>query len=119
MAGIGEYIYNTFAAALQSALPNMSTSAEPEASLVDVRYESNRYTPSVKDVLKVKAILFHKLSLPLELVDTVIDFAEYWPRTVTSRSGGQLNIQSGSERENTLIVSLKITSSSTRLTISS
>ncbi|ELR04985.1 hypothetical protein VC83_02874 [Pseudogymnoascus destructans] len=36
--------------------------------------------PTVADVLVVKAIL-QSLSLPLELADTIIDYAEYWPHT--------------------------------------
>ncbi|KFY27988.1 hypothetical protein V493_03171 [Pseudogymnoascus sp. VKM F-4281 (FW-2241)] len=36
--------------------------------------------PTVADVLATKAILL-SLSLPLELTDAIIDYAEYWPHT--------------------------------------
>jgi hypothetical protein len=47
-------------------------------------YNSDRYKPSVEDVLSVKEFLGSISSFPLELIDTVIDFAEYWPHTSTA-----------------------------------
>ncbi|RKF63725.1 hypothetical protein OnM2_023007 [Erysiphe neolycopersici] len=37
------------------------------------------FQPAVGDVLAAKASLLNKL--PIEIVDTIIDFAEYWPHT--------------------------------------
>lgn len=39
------------------------------------------YQPSVLDVLVAKAMMIKALTLPLELVNRIIDFAEYWPHT--------------------------------------
>lgn len=39
--------------------------------------------PTVEDVFRVKAILQAATPLPLEIVDTIIDHAEYWPRTTS------------------------------------
>ncbi|RDL41635.1 uncharacterized protein BP5553_01614 [Venustampulla echinocandica] len=39
------------------------------------------YQPSISDVLQVKETLLEKL--PLELIDVVIDAAEYWPHTTS------------------------------------
>lgn len=69
-------------------------------------YGSERYAPSVQDILAVKRILIKKGELPLELVDTIIDFAEYWVRSTTLRTGREISVQAGRERENKLLVSL-------------
>jgi len=39
------------------------------------------YEPTIKDVLVVKAMLKTALRLPLEIVDSIVDHAEYWPHT--------------------------------------
>lgn len=39
------------------------------------------YEPSILDVLVVKAMLNRAFALPLELIDTVLDMAEYWPHS--------------------------------------
>ncbi|OBT70408.1 hypothetical protein VE03_00214 [Pseudogymnoascus sp. 23342-1-I1] len=44
------------------------------------------FDPAIADVFSVKAIL-QSLSLPLELADTIIDFAQYWPHTSTVLTG--------------------------------
>ncbi|TLS21685.1 uncharacterized protein PpBr36_09627 [Pyricularia pennisetigena] len=41
------------------------------------------YQPSALDVLVTKAMLAKGMNLPLEVVDLVVDFAEYWPHTTT------------------------------------
>lgn len=43
----------------------------------------NPFIPHVTDVLNVKSTLWRK-KLPVELIDSIVDFAEYWPRVVTS-----------------------------------
>lgn len=40
--------------------------------------------PTVEDVLLVKDIFREFTPLPLEIVDEIIDYAEYWPHTTTS-----------------------------------
>ncbi|KAF7899710.1 hypothetical protein EAF00_004046 [Botryotinia globosa] len=50
-------------------------------------YDSERYQPSLEDVLTVKNILFTlrpESPLPLELIDAIIDLSEYWPHTTTT-----------------------------------
>jgi len=47
----------------------------------DERAEMPWESPSVMDVLTVKAMLFKCLELPPELIDVIIDYAEYWPHT--------------------------------------
>ncbi|KAK0656262.1 hypothetical protein B0T16DRAFT_32583 [Cercophora newfieldiana] len=42
---------------------------------------SNPYLPSVLDVIVVKSMLVKGLKLPLELIDSIVDQAEYWPHT--------------------------------------
>lgn len=64
------------------------------------------YQPSIGDVFVVKDILFKKCRLPLEIIDVVIDFAEYWPHTSTIRTGGELKVAAGRPLyENQFIVS--------------
>lgn len=41
------------------------------------------FEPQVLDVIVVKAMLVNGLHLPPELVDSIIDHAEYWPHTST------------------------------------
>lgn len=40
------------------------------------------FIPLPPDVLHLKSVLWQK-GLPVELIDSVVDFAEYWPRLVT------------------------------------
>lgn len=55
------------------------------ASDTDMGTSNSRpeYLPSALDVLVTKAMLAKGLHLPLEVVDLVVDFAEYWPHTTT------------------------------------
>ncbi|KAK0628255.1 hypothetical protein B0T17DRAFT_491337 [Bombardia bombarda] len=41
------------------------------------------YEPTVIDVVVVKAMLTKALILPPEIVDSIVDLAEYWPHTTT------------------------------------
>lgn len=49
--------------------------------------EPTQYHPTVQDVLQAKSILLAIASFPLELVDTIIDVAEYWPCSTTLNTG--------------------------------
>jgi hypothetical protein len=49
--------------------------------------EPTQYHPTVEDVLQAKSILLAIASFPLELVDTIIDVAEYWPCSTTLNTG--------------------------------
>jgi hypothetical protein len=44
---------------------------------------SETYNPSVEDVFHVKTILHKISSFPLEIIDAIIDLAEYWPHAST------------------------------------
>lgn len=44
--------------------------------------------PTIQDVFRVKGLLQRAFAgevIPLEIVDIIIDFAEYWPHTSNSR----------------------------------
>jgi hypothetical protein len=92
-------LFNTVSTALFGAMDEI-----PDPANVPL-YDSDRYVPSIQDVLAVKQVLNKKGHLPLELVDTIIDFAEYWVRTTTCRTGGEITVNAGQEWENKLLVS--------------
>lgn len=53
------------------------------------------YSPSVADVLNVKQLIFRRSGLPLELIDSIIDYAEYWPQTTMSMMQSPAQIRNG------------------------
>lgn len=59
--------------------------------------------PTVEDVFLVKAIFKAATPLPLEIVDTIIDHAEYWPRT-TSFIQPALSARGSTPKEDVFIV---------------
>ncbi|KAK4168767.1 hypothetical protein QBC43DRAFT_309654 [Cladorrhinum sp. PSN259] len=60
----------------------------PTAPKETTNPEDGPYKPSVVDVLVVKVMLNKALSFPPEIIDVVIDLAEYWPcRTVEVNFG--------------------------------
>lgn len=101
MAAIAQFIFNTAKTAMSALNPIAPPSIpEPESS-------PPFQHPSPKDVLLVKAVMLKKLSLPLEIVDAIIDWAEYWPcTTVTTRE--QTSALGGVEyRADKLVVSMQ------------
>lgn len=46
-----------------------------------------RYDPSIVDVIVAKAMLTKALTLPPEIIDKIVDLAEYWPHTTTELNG--------------------------------
>lgn len=76
-----------------------------DGSLSSAIFQSDRYKPSVKDVLEVKQFLFEH-GLAAELVDAIIDYAEYWPHSssVIGYEHTPLVIKAGTERENQFIL---------------
>jgi len=98
MSTIGQYIYDTFSTIFN---PDLTSESEMASDT-----PQTPHIPTVEDVLSTKAFLMEKSNLPLELVDTIIDFAEYWPRTITCRTGGELAVRAGNgPGENLLLVS--------------
>lgn len=64
-----------------------SSTRKPQANL-----EDHTFYPSLWDVLKVRYMLqwkAFKASLPVELVDAIVDAAEYWPSTEREMEGGK------------------------------
>jgi len=80
MEAAARYSLRSMATAVRSALRlrrTASTDVNREPRVDDVDDELV-YSPSVQDVLEVKEIIREASKLPLELIDEVIDFAEYW-----------------------------------------
>jgi len=97
MAGVTGWIYSALSAVLYG-------STEPEIDYVSERYSSERYGPSIRDVLAVKEALHSKTTLPYELIDAIVEMAEYWPHTTTSLPN-LLTVRGGRhDRENIFIV---------------
>lgn len=93
---MASYLFNLVSQAVfGSAFDTMENNTLP--------FNSDRYRPSVKDVISVKKNLVG-LRLPLELVDSIIDHAEYWPHIKSFREGTPLSVRSGGQKENKFIV---------------
>ncbi|RDW66706.1 hypothetical protein BP5796_09455 [Coleophoma crateriformis] len=60
--------------------------------------------PSVEDVLSVKMFFVEHTALPQELVDTIVDYAEYWPHTSTQIPSEVVVIGSNPEREDRFLL---------------
>jgi hypothetical protein len=65
-------------------------------------------SPSPNDVLETKALLLKKL--PLEIVDVIIERAEYWPCISVSTGGRNTIVGSYGNHSDVLIVSISILS---------
>ena len=62
-------------------------------------------SPSPKDVLEVKNVLLKAFDLPLEIIDVIIDYAEYWPSTSISKTGESVAVGGhGNPREDIFLV---------------
>ncbi|QSZ37091.1 hypothetical protein DSL72_009183 [Monilinia vaccinii-corymbosi] len=84
-----------------------STVEESNATLSMQFYDSDRYQPSLEDVLTVKDILFTlrpDSALPLELIDAILDLSEYWPHRTTTSVYQGLTVRAGDQGENRLIL---------------
>lgn len=98
---LGRYLYTTLNGAIfggstpPSEVPNFEDE-QPSTSRV---YAPGQFEPFLADVLEVKNDLFKGLKLPMEIVDAIVDFAEYWPHTTTVRRNGELSIRAGRGRE--------------------
>lgn len=73
-------------------------------------YISGSYLPTVEDVLDVRTLLIERFALPVEILDTIVDFAEYWPHTTTRMTEevlvhGRDHAQNRRSIENKLLVS--------------
>jgi hypothetical protein len=91
MAALGRFIMDTAKVALNALSPTQNAETLP-------KFES----PSPRQVLRVKNLLFKNFKLPLEIVDVVIDYAEYWPRTTATTAGKTFRV--GGSRSDEFIV---------------
>lgn len=95
MAALGRFVMDTAKVALTALNRVNDSGPSPE-------FES----PSPKDVLEVKNLLLKAFDLPLEIIDIIIDCAEYWPRTRVSTVGETIAVGGhGNPREDTFVVS--------------
>jgi hypothetical protein len=111
MSFAGRYLYNTRfrppTGPVAGGSAQVSRSKKQET--VDIWEDPEPFEPSVEDVFSVKTILSRNLELPLELVDVIIDHAEYWPHTSVIRAGEELAVRAGTGHENQFLVSRRIT----------
>ncbi len=75
-----------FEGLVQQPPVDQPSQANPENPPENPTHEHTLHEPSVADVLVVKAMLIKALSLPPEIVDNLVDLAEYWPHTSTGIS---------------------------------
>jgi hypothetical protein len=96
MIPLGRFIMDT----AKVALTTLNRANDPRSSSLVFQ------SPSPNDVLEVKNVLLKVSNLPLELVDVIIDYAEYWPRTSVSTAGETLAVGGrGNPREDVFVVS--------------
>jgi hypothetical protein len=100
MAAIARFFANT-AQATMSALSLAALSLAPETEPQPVPEG-----PSPATVLEVKNIFLKRLNLPLEIVDSIIDFAEYWAHISVETEGPERIAGGRGGHEDKFIVSL-------------
>ena len=98
---MASYIFNLVS---QAVFGSASGTMDGQTQNNALPRSADRYRPSAQDVFSVKQHLID-LRLPLELVDSIIDHAEYWPHIKSVRGGTQLSVRAGSANENRFIVS--------------
>jgi hypothetical protein len=107
MWNLGQYLLDTASNAVFGPTPEPEDE-QSRTSSVPI-YSADRYKPTIQDVLSVKEDLIKAFHLPAELVDDVVDYAEYWPHTTTTRVGGEVTIttfRSHDRNQNQLLVSI-------------
>jgi hypothetical protein len=90
--------------------PLSAENIRPDAAVE--RKHNGPLSPTGDDVVAVKKLFLESRKLPLELIDSIVDMAEYWPhtRSVFRREKGDNNsenplyVKSGDEGENRLLV---------------
>lgn len=100
-ARFGQYLYSNITNAIFGTTPT-TEDEEPSTSRVPM---PGQFEPFLADVLEAKNDLHTGLKIPIELVDAILDFAEYWPHTTTVRRSGEMTIRTGrGHREEEFIV---------------
>jgi hypothetical protein len=109
MSFAARYLYNTFFRPQTSHVAGGVDHIQDEKQEIQENQEDfEAYEPSVEDVFSVKTMLSGSFELPLELVDTIIDHAEYWPHTSVIRTGEDFTIRAGAGHENQFLVCTQI-----------
>ena len=93
MSGLVSYLVNALSSFVFG--PSETTETSMEYDPATSFYDADRYTPSIEDVIATKDTLFEQFKLPIELIDTIIDYAEYFPCTTMCRTGGELHVRAG------------------------
>ncbi len=62
----------------------------PDISLFEENFD---FHPTEPDVHTVRNLLLSFEILPLELVDTILELAEYWPHVYASTNGRPVNVE--------------------------
>lgn len=88
---VGRYILQKAKAAMEALNP--TESIHESASTFE--------GPLLQDVLTVKGILLESYKLPIEIIDTIIDFAEYWPHTTVVADN---HVNAGRMSEDTFVI---------------
>ncbi|KAL7906530.1 hypothetical protein GGI35DRAFT_458348 [Trichoderma velutinum] len=88
-----------------SALRALSLTEVPRDSPVQRHSEGDKsYEPSIVDIAVVKAMLYRAKKLPPDLIDAILDMAEYWIHS-TTHLDDRISIMGGSEaRENRFLL---------------
>jgi hypothetical protein len=92
--------------------PLAAEGIEPEAP--SKPKDDGLFSPKADDVVEVKKLFLEHFKFPLELIDSIIDLAEYWPHTTSvfhrprKENGAEnaLYVRAGDPSENQLIVSI-------------
>jgi hypothetical protein len=109
MSFAARYLYNTFSRRRPvHAAGGVDRIQDGKQEPRENQEDFEPYEPSVEDVFSVKTMLSGSFELPLELVDTIIDHAEYWPHTSVIRTGEDFTIRAGAGHENQFLVRTQI-----------
>ena len=103
-ARLGRYLYNSITGAIFG--PGATPTAADEAPSTSRLPNQGQFEPFLEDVLEAKSDLHRGLKIPMELVDAILDFAEYWPHTTTVRRSGHITVRTGrGHKEEEFVVS--------------
>ncbi|KAK4171605.1 hypothetical protein QBC36DRAFT_91426 [Triangularia setosa] len=83
---------------------NGTTAKDPTTGKMDAE---GFYKPSITDVIVVKAMLVKGLRIPVEIVDSIVELAEYWPHVTAEVIWGDKDsnqVYSGPDRENQFLL---------------
>ncbi|KAK0671186.1 hypothetical protein QBC41DRAFT_344855 [Cercophora samala] len=81
-----------------------TTAKDPTTGKMDAE---GVYKPSITDVIVVKVMLVKGLQIPAELVDSIVELAEYWPHVTAEVTWGDerpKQVWSGGSRENQFLL---------------